>query len=136
MLKLYIKLIFLSAALVLAGCAGTPTDESGQPIATTPADVDDKTLVQYKQALNAMKSGQDGSAIKQFEQISKQHPKLAGPFINLGILYLKKERYEDAQKALQQATTLKPNDWIAFNHLGVAYRQYAEIKMRIGVLIV
>jgi Flp pilus assembly protein TadD len=48
--------------------------------------------------------------------------------VNLGVLFLRKARYEDAKNALLQATTIKPQDAVAQTHLGIAYRNLGEFK--------
>jgi Flp pilus assembly protein TadD len=113
---------------MLIGCASSggsgPAGET--TTAAPPVDVDASTLAAYKRAVNAMKDGQTGNAISQFTAITKTHPNLAGPFINLGIIYINKGRYEDAEKNLLQATTIKPTDAVAQTHLGIAYRNLGK----------
>lgn len=122
MLKRYTNFLPTLICCLLIGCASAPETDSGTPVAPPPSDVDSSTLAAYNKAVNAMKNGQENTAIEQFSAIAKTHPNLAGPFINLGLIYLGKSRYEDAEKNLLQATTIKPNDAVAQTHLGIASR--------------
>lgn len=122
MLKPFIKLTVIGIYLGLAGCASDPYS------AQSNADVDPQTLAEYQSALSLMKNGEDEQALQRLAVIIKKHPNLAGAFINLGIIYLKEERYEDAQQVLTQATTISPANAAAHNHLGIAQRGLGEFK--------
>lgn len=98
MLKRYTNFLPTLICCLLIGCASAPETDSGTPVAPPPSDVDSSTLAAYNKAVNAMKNGQENTAIEQFSAIAKTHPNLAGPFINLGLIYLGKNRYEDAEK--------------------------------------
>lgn len=130
MWKRYISLIPVLVCTTLIGCASSGGGIKGEPSASAaaapPVDVDASTLAVYKKAIAAMQSGQTDSAISQFTAITKSHPNLAGPFINLGIIYIRREHYEDAEKNLLQATTIKPDDAVAQTHLGIAYRNLGK----------
>jgi Flp pilus assembly protein TadD len=126
MLKRYTNFLPLLICSVLIGCASAPESDGGSPVAAPPADVDSSTLAAYNKAVNAMKNGQENTAIEQFSAIAKTHPNLAGPFINLGLIYLSKNQFEDAEKNLLQATTIKPNDAVAQTHLGIASRHLGK----------
>jgi len=139
MWKRYTNLLPALICSVLIGCAsGTGGDGGSSTSAPPPVDVDASTMAAYKNAVSAMKNGQTDSAVSQFSAITQTHPNLAGPFINLGIIYISKGRYEDAEKNLLQATTIKPNDAIAQTHLGIAYRnqgKFDEAKVAYDVAL-
>ena len=129
MWKRYTNLLPALICALLIGCASSPggDGDSGTKVAI-PADVDSSTMAAYKTALNAMQNGRDDTAIAQFSAITQTHPNLAGAFINLGILYINKGRYEDAEKVLLQATTIKPGDAVAQTHLGLTYRHLGKFN--------
>ena len=128
MWKRYTNLIPALVCSVLIGCASGTGGDSESTVAPPPVDVDSSTLAAYNKAVNAMKNGRNDAAIAQFSAITKTHPNLAGAFINLGLLHLSKARYEDAEKNLLQATTIKPNDAVAQTHLGLTYRHLGKFK--------
>lgn len=126
MSKAFIRSITLFACLALAACASGPSTQSGDNTANV--KVDPQAQADFAQALQALKSGRDQDAQLMLTSMTQKYPSLAGPFTNLGLLYIKKGKFEEAKQALLQATTIKPDDAIAYNHLGVAYRELGEIK--------
>jgi len=128
MWKRYTNLIPALICSVLIGCASGTGGDADPTVSAPPVDVDSSTQAAYNKAVRAMKNGQSDSAIAQFSAIAQTHPNLAGAFINLGLIHLSKGRYEDAEKNLLQATTIKPNDAVAQTHLGLAYRHLGKFK--------
>ena len=117
MLKTCIKhpLLYIAlSGMLLSACAGF----TGTP----QPDVPEKIRAAYHKALNTMKAGKYKSAIQQFKRIAKSQPQLAGPYTNLGMLYLKTNSLEQAQQSLQKAVELNPSNTIAYNYLGIVYR--------------
>lgn len=115
----------------LAACASSPKEEATASTGATPVaakDVDPKARDEYNRALAALNGGNDDQAITLLTGLTRNYPNLASPFVNLGIVYLRKGRYEDAKNALLQATTIKPLDAAAQTHLGIAYRYLGEFK--------
>jgi len=115
----------LPLVLVLAACAGGPAPSREK---SPSAKVDLEAQVQFNQALQAVKSGRDNDALRLLTGLTRKYRGLAGPFTNLGLLYIKHGNYEEAKQALLQATTIRPDDAVAYNHLGVAYRHLGKFK--------
>lgn len=126
MLKRYTNFIPALVCSVLIGCASGSGGDSAT--SAPPAGVDSATLAAYNKAVTAMKNGRDEMAITQFAAITRTHPNLAGAFINMGLIYLAGDDYEEAEKNLRQATTIKPDDAVAQTHLGVAYRHLGKFQ--------
>jgi Flp pilus assembly protein TadD len=126
MWKAYIKLTALLACLGLAACAGGPSMPSGEK--TGNVKVDPQAQAEFTKALQDIKSGRDDDALLTLTGMTQKYPDLAGPFTNLGLIYIKKGKFPEAKQALLQATTIKPGDAVAYNHLGVAYRELGEFK--------
>ena len=126
MWKAYIRAIALLACLGLAACASGPATAPGEKTATVKADP--QAQAEFAQAVQALKRGRDNDALRILTGITRKYPNLAGPFTNLGLLYIKEGKFKAAKQALLQATTVKPDDAVAYNHLGVAYRELGEFK--------
>ena len=126
MWKAYIRSVALFACLGLAACASGPGTESGEKAPSVKADP--QAQAEFTQALQALKSGRDDDALRMLTGMTRKYPSLAGPFTNLGLLYIKQGKFAEAKQALLQATTIKPDDAIAYNHLGVVYRELGEFK--------
>ncbi len=113
-------LIGLLAALLLNGCSGLPSrgDKSGQ-----------QTLPQeYEQALTLMRSGNYDAAIPVLRDFSDRHPKLAGPYINLGIAYQQAGDSEAAMAALDRAVALNPDNAAAHLQRGILLRERGDFN--------
>ena len=118
--------------LSLAACSSAPTQNSAKsnsPAAIAKAkavDVSPQIVALYQRAVATLKSGDENNALIQFQSIAEKAPQLAGPFINMGLIHLRKQRYQDAEQALLQATTINPNDAVAQNHLGIVMREQGK----------
>ena len=91
-----------------------------KPGAAKPASVtavaDVKT--RYKAALEQIRQGQLKDAEETLEQIVKEAPDLSGPKTNLGIIYAKTNRRDDAVSAFNKAVVANPGNAVAHNWLG------------------
>lgn len=99
--------------------AKSPTRTAPAPSAPVVADV--KT--RYKAALEQMRQGQLKDAETTLEQIVKEAPDLSGPKTNLGIIYAKTNRRDDAVSAFNKAVAANPANAVAHNWLGTLYRE-------------
>lgn len=118
----------LGVCLLVASCASGPSGDSGSPTTAVNVDVAPEARTEYQKALGALRNGDEDGAIRYLTDMTRKYPNLAGAFVNLGMIYLKKGRYEDARQALLQATTVKPQDAVAQTHLGIAYRHLGEFE--------
>ena len=137
-------------AYTLAGCTTAPeTDSSAHE--TKPAA---KAIPLYESAITLAKAGQDKQALEQFSLMTRQYPKVAIGYTNVGLLQLKSGNLELAAQAFKQAVILDPRDKIALNHHGVVQRRqgafdkarqsylqalkidgnYAEAHLNLGIL--
>lgn len=94
---------------------------AGAPRSTAPAVADLKT--RYKDALEQIRKGQLADAEESLEQIVKEAPDLSGPKTNLGIIYAKTNRRDDAVSAFSKAAAANPKNIVAHNWLGTIYRE-------------
>ena len=53
----------------------------------------------------------------------KLNPKFAPAQVNLGKIYVKENRLDDATSHLEQARALDPNDKSAYSQLAIVYRR-------------
>jgi tetratricopeptide (TPR) repeat protein len=78
------------------------------------------------QALSLMKSGRNTDAELEFKQLAAAYPDLAGPEVNLGLLYLQSSRYGDAEAAFNAALKRNPDNAIASDELGIVERKLGK----------
>ncbi len=131
MFRFFTRPAVLTLLAMLTACASGPKEETTPASGATPvaaANVDAKAKNEYSKALAALNAGNDDQALTHLTGLTREYPNLAAPFVNLGMLYLKKGRNEDAKNALLQATTIRPQDAVAQTHLGIAYRNLGEFK--------
>lgn len=118
---------------MLAGCAApAPRPSAGEtPAAGAPAPLDPTVVRQYERALAAMKAKRDAQAERLLLELVQSHSQLAGPQVNLGILYRRGGRQADAERVLRRAIALNPRRADAYNELGIALREqgrFAEAR--------
>jgi tetratricopeptide (TPR) repeat protein len=81
------------------------------------------SVVGYQQLGTIMQMlGRDAEAIAYYEQANARTP-IAVTYSNLGALYHKHRRYEEAVEAYRAAIRLRPNNAIAHRNLGDAYER-------------
>lgn len=105
------RIISLLLVLALAACSTAPKQKHS-------AAVQDE----YKVALAVMKVGQDDEAINLFSKITEGHPRLAGPYANLGLLYQRQGLKKEAAMAFDKAIALQPNSAKIYNSAAIFYR--------------
>lgn len=131
----YTNLLFLLIIIFLSGCASVPSEESSEGTSETvssasavskSAAVDE--LMQYREAITLLNENELDQAENLFLTIASSHPELAGPWANLGLIYIKKENYNKAKKYLDKS--LKQNEKLpqALNLSGFAEQQRGNIK--------
>jgi tetratricopeptide (TPR) repeat protein len=77
----------------------------------------------YAQAKESEAAGDTDSAIANYQQIIKVAPRLAPAYNNLGLLYFRQARYEQAIAVLEQGLKVAPRLSSAHALLGIAYFQ-------------
>jgi len=91
-------------------------------------DIKPVIKTKYQKGLDLLKKGKLDKAATVFKLILKQHPDISGPYINLGIIHLKKEEWGKAEKMFLMAESYGINNPELFNYLGITYRQQGKFK--------
>lgn len=107
--------------LILAGCTVLPRqDTSSDGTAGTPALnlSADKEVAQYRDAIMALNNSQLEFAQTEFQRITRNRPELAGPWINLALIDIRKNDIEGARKNVAKALERNPKMPQAFNLRG------------------
>lgn len=65
-----------------------------------------------------MRSGNATEAELEFKQMTLSYPRLAAPFVNLGILYRKSGHLDQSEEALKSAVERNGTSAVAWNELG------------------
>ena len=120
--------VVLIAALILAGCGSAPPKPKASTVGavqqTAPTGpVPERALAEFQQALGLMSAGNYPQAQVALTKLAGEYPHYAGPHANLGIIYMRLERLEEAEKALQEAVRRNPASAAAQNQLGILHRK-------------
>ena len=127
----------LLLAATLVGCGGKKSVKPdrpapSQPTATTPAEPAapakppaDKGDPEgrFTEALELMKQKKSKEAEAAFLALTRDFPEFSGPQANLGILFAKSNRRNEAIAAFTRAATANGNNASAFNWLGILNRE-------------
>jgi len=109
---------------LVAGCAATQESRlAAQPETPTPA-VEES----YRQALDMMQASQWPEARQRLEDLTAAHPGLAGPWLNLGIVYTRLGEPEAAEAAFRRSIENNPANPVAYNQLGIFYRRTDRLE--------
>lgn len=107
--------------LILAGCTVLPRQETGwDGTAGTPtlSSSADKEVAQYRDAISALNNSQLEFAQAEFQRIARNRPELAGPWINLALIDIRKNDIQGARKNVAKALERNPKMPQAFNLRG------------------
>jgi len=121
---------------LLAGCASKPADDedvewtsagASGPIAAGPApEVSPDNARAFEAAVAALQAGNSDKAEVLLLEITVSQPELAGPWVNLGQVYLAKNDVESARQAFERAIAANPANCEAHTQLGVMHRQIGD----------
>lgn len=105
--------------------ARSQLSEVTRPELPTP-DVKRSNLSAFEQAIVAMQAERLQEAEILLLEITADQPELAGPWINLGQVYVALDQQEEARHAFEQAIKANPYNCTAYNELGVLSRRYGD----------
>ena len=119
--------------LLLAGCATTQIEqEQGSEAAPPPTAEELKQMErrnqEYELVLTSIREGNYPLAIKELNVFIERHPGYPGPYVNLGILYHKLNKLDEAEQALLKAVEINPKSAVAYNRLGMVYREHGRFN--------
>src|SRR6218665_1821109 len=80
----------------------------------------------YAKALGLMSAGKDADALAILKAVANKAPQFSGPLVNEGLIYLRQQKYADAEKVLHNAIQVNARNPFAFNLLGVALREQGK----------
>lgn len=87
-----------------------------------------RNLIAFQEALIAIQEGRVLAAEVLLWEVTATQPELAGPWVNLGQVYVSLERFEDARLAFKNAIKANPRSCHAYNQLGVLSRQFGDFR--------
>jgi tetratricopeptide (TPR) repeat protein len=104
------------------------TDQAGMATELPLPELPAEALASYQRALDAMAAGAWADAEPDLRQLTMQYPSLAGPLVNLAIVYRQTGQNEAAETALERALALNPVHPAANNELGILARERGDFN--------
>jgi tetratricopeptide (TPR) repeat protein len=108
-----------AATTAATTAAPRPSPESGLSVAV---------VRDFDNARKALRAGRVDEAERGFRALTKDHPELAGPHANLGLIHRQANKLPEAVAELETAVTLSPEQPQYHNQLGITYRQQGQFK--------
>lgn len=96
------------------------------PYLANPPKVPAQAKLVFKQGLEAMRNNKLAEAKAKFNQLVGSFPELSGPYVNLGIIAARQKQNKEAENYLLQAIAVNELNLLAYNHLGVVYREQGD----------
>ena len=123
--------ILLLSVLLLTACAtaeGPSEQVSQQDAEKALKTTSESDLQKYRDAITLLGSGQLDKAHEALTEFTEDHPHLAGPWANLALIAIKRNKMGEAEKLLTKALERNPN-------LAQAYNLMAYIEKSRGNII-
>ena len=125
----------VACAVWLSGCAVSKPRQSEfqQPVAVTDSkkikpDVSPSAKRDYDRALASIRAKRYNEAERILVKMTQAYPTLSGPYVNLGMIYHRTGRSEQAMEALNRAIEINPNRSDTYNQLGIVLRSTGQFK--------
>ncbi len=106
---------------------GGPGDEITPPVVAIP-EVKGSTASDFERAVALMQDGRPLEAEVLLLSITSEQPELAGPWINLGQIYVAQGQPEEARRAFEAAAQANPYNCTAHNELGLLSRVNGDFE--------
>jgi len=109
-----------------AAAAGVETNAELSVQAEAEIRVNSTVRTAFLAARQALIGGRLDDAERGFLALTKSNPELAGPHANLGIVYRRKQNFDESVKSLERAVQVNPKRAVYFNQLGIVYRMMGQ----------
>ena len=91
-------------------------------------EVSAENAAAFARAVDLMSEGRNDEALAPLLTVTRAQPELAGPWVNLGNVYISLERFEEARSAFEHALDANPGSCEAYNQLGVLSRKHGDFE--------
>ena len=125
----------LALLLLISGCSNQPSpapQTTAPPPTTITAAPEKKAQIvdpaMYQQGLDALAVNDLAGARKIFQQFIQNNAQLSGAYLNLALIDYREENYQQAEKLLEIALSLNPEQAAAFHLKGLIDQQQGHIK--------
>ena len=115
--------------LATTSCTQLPQNKETESIANhspSKKQLNTEDLRSYKQALYALRDNKLQQAEILLKDVIKNNPGLAGPHVNIGLIYFKESQIVLAKEYLRKAIELNSHNPYAYNILGIIKNQEGD----------
>ncbi len=113
----------------------TQVASTPNPYLANPVSAPRQAQALFAQALTALQGQQWQKAEVLLQELTVEHPQLSGPWLNLGIVYRRTDRLEQAQQAFAQAIAANGKNLDAYNQLAVVKREQGDFAGAEGLYL-
>lgn len=114
-----LSFFLICATLLLSACSVTQDAQFSDKKNTLSAE----NNAVYAEAIAAMKSGDTENAYTLLTSLINKQPNISNAHVNLGIIFIAKKSFTQAENSLNLALKINPNNIYALNQLGFIYRK-------------
>lgn len=116
------------SAAAPAGGGNTPSERPPAMVDVPVPTLKGNTAEEFEMAVSFLQEGRYDEALALLRHITAEQPELAGPWINLGQVYVALEAPEEARQAFESAVAANPYNCTAHNELGLLSRQNGDFE--------
>ncbi len=120
----------------LTGCfSGNIKQNISANVESGVVDVPEQAAINFKLAIKHMNANELAKAEVILLKMSKEFPFLSGSYANLGVVYGKQNKWQDAQRVLLEGHGKNKNNIKILNQLGFVYRQNGQFEDAEGMYL-
>lgn len=123
--------VAIAIAVFLAGCSTQPR-QPNMPVSSNTANKTIETAipqalkVRYQAAIKQLQDEQIERAFQGFHTLTIDYPRYSGPYINLGLIELKRKHIHKAEDLFKQAISVNPESFSGHHQLAILYRKKGQ----------
>jgi tetratricopeptide (TPR) repeat protein len=121
--KNYLAALVILLPVLVTGCSATRDITAPVNMAKPAANIEDL----HQQAVTLMQQEKWQEAVQSYEIITAQQDNLSGPWLNLGIAYIKTGNSESAEAAFRKSLDINSENIEAYNQFGILYRRNGRL---------
>lgn len=93
-----------------------------------PNNIPNSAQARFDAAVKSMENNKFANAESQFENLTRDHPTLSGPWLNLGLIHQRTGRPESAEANFQKAIAANRTNLDAYNQLAILLREQGKFR--------
>ncbi len=103
-----------------------PLQKTINPYLALAPEVPAAAQSRFDEAVGFLKQGNVSAAESRFLDLTRDYPSLSGPWLNLGLVYLRSDRREQAKTQFERAIAANKLNLNAHNQLAILFREEGE----------